>query len=175
MEGMQNNQKGSAVAVSLVLLTAITLISISSMQRSGLQTKIVSNLQHHETLFQTTQNEQEHWWKELQTSDSRGILISQAKAEFVLDLANEKTYSPTALNDNTGFNNSILPIDQSSSLLFIPPVAGELALSEGSELNQVIPLNLQLSSSSNIRQRNLRANQQMGISVSALNNTKHSL
>jgi type IV pilus assembly protein PilX len=56
MESMQNTQKGSVLAVSLVLLTAITLIAISSMQRSGLQTKIVSNLQHHEILFQTTLN-----------------------------------------------------------------------------------------------------------------------
>lgn len=172
---MQNNQNGSALAVSLVLLTAITLISISSMQRSGLQTKIVSNLQHHETLFQTTLNEQEFWWKELQTSDSRGILISQAEAEFTLNPANEKTFTPTVLDDNSGFNDSALPIDQSSSLLFIPPSPGELALSVGSELNQVIPLNLQLSSSSNVRQRNLRASQQMGISVSALNNNRHSL
>ena len=63
---MKYKQKGSALAVSLVLLTAITLISISSMQRSGLQTRIVANLQHHEILFQTTLNEQEYWWGELQ-------------------------------------------------------------------------------------------------------------
>jgi len=175
MEGMQNKQKGSALAVSLVLLTAITLISLSSMQRSGLQTKIVSNLQHHEVLFQTALNEQEYWWRELQTSDSRGILISRTKVEFTLNALNEQEFSPIALDDNSGFNDSILPIDQSSTLLYIPPEIGDLALAVGGELNQEIPLQLQLSSSANIRQRIMQANQQMGITVSALNNNKHSL
>ena len=48
---MPKKRSGSVLAISLVILTAITLISISSLQRSGLQTKIVANIQHQEQLF----------------------------------------------------------------------------------------------------------------------------
>jgi len=177
MEGMEYKQKGSALAVSLVLLTAITLISLSSMQRSGLQTKIVSNLQHHEILFQTTLNEQEYWWGQLQRDDSKGEIISNAQSAYALDLAtNTKTYRPMTLSDNSGFNsggsNSVVP---NSQMLIIPPVLGGLALSEGTEINLGIATKLQISSSTNGGRPNLLANQLTGVTVDTLNNTKNSL
>jgi hypothetical protein len=177
MESMQNTQKGSVLAVSLVLLTAITLIAISSMQRSGLQTKIVSNLQHHEILFQTTLNEQEYWWGQLQKEDSRGPIIYKAQNEYTLDINSKiKTYSSMSLIDNSGFNGggarSIVP---SSQILIIPPALGELALTEGTEINLGIATKLQISSNTDGGRPNFFANQLTGVTVDTLNNTKNSL
>ncbi|MEH6450759.1 MAG: pilus assembly PilX N-terminal domain-containing protein [Oleispira sp.] len=174
---MKYTQKGSALAVSLVLLTAITLISLSSMQRSGLQTKIVSNLQHHEILFQTTLNEQEYWWGQLQKDDSKGKIISEAQDEYTFNIITKtKTYSPMSLSDNSGFNSggvhSVVP---NSQMLIIPPILGELALSEGTEINLGIETKLQISSSTNGGRPNLVANQLTGVTVDTLNNTKNSL
>jgi len=56
---MYTQQTGSALAISLVLLTAITLISITSLQRSGLQTRIVANSQHAEAAFHAANSELE--------------------------------------------------------------------------------------------------------------------
>lgn len=58
MHSSQSN-KGSALAISLVILTAITLISVSSLQRSGLQGRMVGNIQHKEEAFHTANNELE--------------------------------------------------------------------------------------------------------------------
>jgi Tfp pilus assembly protein PilX len=52
-------QSGSALLISLVLLTAITLISITGLQRSGLQTRIVANNQHNEMAFHAANGELE--------------------------------------------------------------------------------------------------------------------
>lgn len=55
---MNNTQNGSVLAISLVLLTAITLLSMMGLQRSGLQTKIVANIQHKEAAFNADLSEQ---------------------------------------------------------------------------------------------------------------------
>jgi hypothetical protein len=51
--------KGSVLALSLVMLTAITLVSITSMQRSGLQGRMVNNIQHKEKGFHAANSELE--------------------------------------------------------------------------------------------------------------------
>lgn len=172
---MQYKQKGSALAVSLVLLTAITLISLSSMQRSGLQTRIVANLQHHELAFQTTLNEQEYWLGQLKKGDTRGELITKIKNTFTLDTVNKKIYNPMPLTDSSNFNAGISAIPPSSEILLIPTEVGGLALTDGSEVNMEIKTKLRISSSTNGARPSLIANQLTGITVDALNNTKNSL
>lgn len=46
-----NKQRGSALIISLVILTAITLAAVIAMQRSTLQVRMVGNLQHQQTIF----------------------------------------------------------------------------------------------------------------------------
>lgn len=50
------SNRGSVLAISLVILTAITLISISSLQRSGLQTRMLGNVLHKENNFHNDNN-----------------------------------------------------------------------------------------------------------------------
>ena len=41
-----NDQRGSALIISLVMLTAITVVSMVAMQRSSTQIRMINNLQH---------------------------------------------------------------------------------------------------------------------------------
>lgn len=70
---MKSHQSGSVLAISLVLLTAITLIAIMGLQRSGLQTKIVANVQHKETVFHGAKNLLEDAYDFYQTADTQTL------------------------------------------------------------------------------------------------------
>ena len=68
---MKSNSTGSVLAISLVLLTAITLIAIMGMQRAGLQTKIVANIQHKETAFHTALTDIDKVYQDIQEGDTQ--------------------------------------------------------------------------------------------------------
>ncbi|MES9850930.1 MAG: PilX N-terminal domain-containing pilus assembly protein [Candidatus Thiodiazotropha sp. L084R] len=51
-----NRQKGAALVVSLILLTIITLLSVSSMRNTNIETKIAVNHQFKELSFQAAEN-----------------------------------------------------------------------------------------------------------------------
>lgn len=48
------SQTGSVMLLSLVLLTVITLTAVIGMQRSTLQIKMLNNMQHHQEVFNAT-------------------------------------------------------------------------------------------------------------------------
>jgi len=82
---MRSRQSGSVLAISLVLLTAITLIAMMNMQRSGLQTKIVANLQHHEMAFNQSTNIAESALNALQAMEyetKREFLVNAQRAYY---------------------------------------------------------------------------------------------
>jgi hypothetical protein len=64
-------QSGSVLAISLVLLTAITLVALMGLQRSGLQTKIIANLQHNENVFNIALSEVEFTYNHVQQDDTQ--------------------------------------------------------------------------------------------------------
>jgi hypothetical protein len=68
---MKTHQSGSVLAISLVLLTAITLIALMGLQRSGLQTRIVANLQHKENVFSIALSEVEFTYNHVQQVDTQ--------------------------------------------------------------------------------------------------------
>jgi hypothetical protein len=174
---IHKKQSGSVLAISLVLLTAITLISITSMQRSGLQTKIVANIQHHEQLFTTAQSDQEFWYSELKTSDIGDDLLAEALREYIQDAAGIKTYSPVILDPLNIQNYSNAPsrfITVQSSILFTPPQANQIALAQGEEANQRIKFRFDVDSQSTIPRTGRSANQQTGIVFPGLNLAQHS-
>jgi type IV pilus assembly protein PilX len=49
-------QRGAALAISLILLTVITLLSLSAMRSANLYTKIAVNHQHKQFAFQAAEN-----------------------------------------------------------------------------------------------------------------------
>ncbi|GAA6144339.1 hypothetical protein [Thalassolituus maritimus] len=52
-----SHQQGSALIVSLIMLTSVTFLAILSLQSSTTQIKIVNNLQIKEDVFHTTKRE----------------------------------------------------------------------------------------------------------------------
>lgn len=48
---LYKKQSGAVLAISLVMLTAITFLAIMGMERSGLQTRIVANIKIKEIVF----------------------------------------------------------------------------------------------------------------------------
>jgi hypothetical protein len=68
---MKSHVTGSVLAISLVLLTAITLIAIMGMERAGLQTKIVANIQHKEIAFNTALGDIDKVYQDIQEGDTQ--------------------------------------------------------------------------------------------------------
>lgn len=52
-----NSQQGSALIISLVILTAITIGAVVAMQRSTLQVRMVGNMQHQQNVFNAAQSD----------------------------------------------------------------------------------------------------------------------
>jgi hypothetical protein len=70
---MKTQQSGSVLAISLVLLTAITLIAIMGMQRAGLQTKITGAIQHKEENFNMNLNDIDIIYQNAQYRDNQAF------------------------------------------------------------------------------------------------------
>jgi hypothetical protein len=74
--------KGSALAISLVILTAITLISVTALQRSGLQGRMVGNIQHQEQGFHAANGELEEIYHFYATQASATQALSNPLNSF---------------------------------------------------------------------------------------------
>lgn len=73
---MKTHQSGSVLAISLVLLTAITLIAMMNMQRSGLHTKIVANNQHRATVFTAAECDNEQAFNQIRYANTEELSIA---------------------------------------------------------------------------------------------------
>lgn len=101
---MKTHQSGSVLAISLVLLTAITLVAIMGLQRSGLQTKIVANVQHREVVFNGARNLLVDAYGSFQTSDTQLLsdaIDKQKKHQYQTSIG-ATTDGPTKKVDDLG-------------------------------------------------------------------------
>lgn len=77
----RRRQRGSALVVSLIMLTAVTFLAIVNLQSSTTQIRIVSNLQTKETVFHTSKREVlskfSKYRRNGQSSDEMSLAISQ--------------------------------------------------------------------------------------------------
>lgn len=98
---MQSRQSGSVLAISLVLLTAITLIALMGLQRSGLQTKIVANIQHKERTYHVAYSELECIYESFRIdSQSFSDAKDLAGADLNLGEACTNPLAPLAIINN---------------------------------------------------------------------------
>lgn len=107
-------QTGAVLATSLVLLTAITLLAVMGMQRSGLQTKIVANLQHHETAFHAAQSLLEDAYGKILSSDTQVLsnaMDDQAAYQHQVNLGADTTgmSESSPVDFQTPLSNHITP------------------------------------------------------------------
>ena len=85
-------QSGSALAIGLVMMTAITLISVTAMQRSGIQGKMVSNIQHKEIGYHAAHGELEQIYHFYSTQESATTALSAPLDSFKM-VNGEAVYS----------------------------------------------------------------------------------
>ena len=70
---MRRLESGSVLAISLILLTAITVIAMMGMQRAGLQTKIVGAIQQQELTRDTNNSEIHRVYRATQYSETQAL------------------------------------------------------------------------------------------------------
>jgi Tfp pilus assembly protein PilX len=138
---MIKKQSGSVLAISLVLLTVITIISMMSLQRSGLQTKIIANIQHNENVFQAALSEQEYWYNQYNEAGNA--------TQLLFDVINNNN-QPLGLNPSRAQGENI-PLQVSSTNTHIPSSADDIVFSVGNEINSRISYKFHLDSDADIR------------------------
>lgn len=100
--------KGSVLAISLVILTAITLVSITAMQRSGLQGKMVGNVQHKEKAFHAANSELEQIYEFYLTQEFASVALANPIMSH--DIVNgEKVYTPVETGHTSPYSNYTPP------------------------------------------------------------------
>ncbi|OUS38224.1 hypothetical protein A9R00_10675 [Oleispira antarctica] len=170
-----SKQSGSVLAISLVLLAAITLIAVMNMQRSGIQTRITSNILHREELFNNAMNEQESWFFLLKTADTGDELLSDPMRSFNFDANGARIYLPVPLNKNNASGYT----EVTNQLLLLNPPTGSNALAEGQESGDRILFRYELQSqagiANRIQGRSMTETQITGMSFPGLNTGKNSL
>ena len=101
--------KGSVLALSLVILTAITLVSITAMQRSGLQGKMVGNIQHKEQAFHAANSQLEEIFDFYASQASAIKALDKPKSSFIV--TNGEQVFQIIPAGHTSTYNDHLPLD----------------------------------------------------------------
>ncbi len=99
-----SSNKGSALAISLVILTAITLISVSSLQRSGIQGRMVGNIQHQEQGFHAANGELEEIYRFYATQASATQALSSPLNSFDI-VAGDQVFHPVEPGHESTYNS----------------------------------------------------------------------
>src|SRR5690554_5689279 len=90
-------QQGSALLVSLVILTVITMGAMVAMQRSGVQIRMVSNLQHQHELENAALSTLNGIYSQMLANAAlQNKLIIEAEAQF--KLAEDDATKPNSIN-----------------------------------------------------------------------------
>ena len=170
-------QSGAVLAISLVLLSAITLLAAMNMERAGLQTRITSNILHKEETFNTTYSDQDTWFFDLSNTDLSDPILSAPIRQFNLDNGT-KTYTPVALTQLNQSGSSIR-IEVDNQIIMTNPIIGQNSLAEGDESGNRVLFRYRLWSRGDIAGRPVDSStsqyQVSGISFPALDSRKNSL
>lgn len=80
------NQQGLTLAITLVLLSIITLAAVSAMQNSGIQTKMTANYRHNSEVFNEANNALNRSFNNLNTGQTLESLITKFDDQTSLTL-----------------------------------------------------------------------------------------
>lgn len=100
---LYSSNKGSTLAISLTILTAITLVSVSSLQRSGLQGRMVGSIQHKETGFHAANGELKEIYNFYATQASATQALSSPLNSFTI-VNNEPAFKPVSPGHTSSYN-----------------------------------------------------------------------
>lgn len=99
-----SRNKGSALAIGLVILTAITLVSVTAMQRSGIQGRMVGNIQHQEQGFHAANGELEEIYQFYSTQGSATAALSTPLNSFNI-VNEEQVFLPVNPGHTSTYSN----------------------------------------------------------------------
>jgi Tfp pilus assembly protein PilX len=162
---MKKKQSGSVLSISLILLTVITIISMMSLQRSGLQTKIIANVQHNENVFHAALSEQEYWYNQYNIAGNANALLFEVI---------ENDGIPLGL-DPSRDQGPAIQLQVNTTNTHIPSTANDIVFSVGNDIVSRKNYHFQLNTVSTIQRKpGLTSPQQTGFNFPALklaNNT----
>lgn len=101
---LYTSNKGSTLAISLVILTSVTLISITSLQRSGLQGRMVGSIQHQEQGFHAANGELEEIYQYYATQASATQALSAPLNSFDI-VAGDQVFNPVDAGHESTYNS----------------------------------------------------------------------
>jgi hypothetical protein len=101
---LYTSNKGSTLAISLIILTSVTLISITSLQRSDIQGRMVSSIQHKEQGFHAANGELEEIYHFYATQVSATQALSAPLNSFDI-ITGEQIFNPVDAGHNSTYNS----------------------------------------------------------------------
>lgn len=119
------NSKGSALAISLTILTAITLISVTALQRSGIQSRMVGNIQHKEQGFHAANSELEEIYNFYATQASATEALSLPLNSFDL-IHGEQQFTKVTAGHTTTYNDHTQQLPSGYSASARPEVSSNI-------------------------------------------------
>lgn len=90
---MMKNQSGSVLAISLVLLTVITLIALMGLQRSGLQTRIVNNMQFKEVVFSNGESDINEAYRKILAGNTQDLSTAKDSPSQWVNINTEMSHN----------------------------------------------------------------------------------
>ena len=135
-----SSQRGSALIISLVILTAITIGAVVAMQRSTLQVRMVGNMQHQQNVFNAAYSDLSSLINHLRNIGTATSLLNEAvKAE---NIAAGSTIEPFATGSLTRpkLPKNIKTPDNKLRVLSLPSsTPNSLKATEGSSKGTLAP------------------------------------
>lgn len=145
-----DSQKGSALLISLVILTVLTLIAISSMQNATLEEQMTGNSQQQIELYNASLSELDAQFQTIDTDVTRGVtttltdaltndisLASSVTTQHMANNAITKTTSITYLSDGSGGVRSGYSFNSTKTLPY-EITTRSVAAGSGASSNQTI-------------------------------------
>jgi hypothetical protein len=171
----RSKQSGAVLAISLAILSAITLLAAMNMQRAGLQTRITANILHQEQRSDGALNDQQFLFSQFQNANSDDSIINDPINSFTM-VNGEREYFPVIF---TTTNTAPTYMDVDSRLIITGSELGTIALAQGESAGDTILYRYELWTTASIggqtAGRSSTEYQVTGMSLPVLNSTKNSL
>lgn len=162
---MRHSSSGSTLAISLVLLTSVTLGAVYAMQRTGVQLKLVSNMQHKLTVKDSVTTELQAGYRlflddrEAMNSLSRVVdaEVIDEDGNAILDANNQLQYrSLPIFEDQLKRPGRHKHVSMESSIRLV----GKRAFAPGSSIDRSVHYILSMSGSASDTTGNLTSAQE---------------
>ncbi|SIS41462.1 MAG: hypothetical protein C9355_11210 [Thalassolituus maritimus] len=158
------SQKGSALIVSIGMLTAVTLLAVVSLQGSTTQLKIVNNFQIREEVFTTTNRELKSQFSVFQDKQLTSAPLHNARTK----VANGTSEELEPLVETAG--TKIGSVETSVKVTNMIGTGLNNSLMKGSTSGKSSWINFELTANSKDQTERFSSNQLMGFKIKTFNN-----